>query len=75
MSEITGAIVMLNLLTALVDEWNTRYSRDMIWQDPEKISLLNQARDELIGCSVIVPERVRDFYREIYLRDMWERNT
>ncbi len=66
---------MLSLLTALVDEWCARYDPSAIRRDLEKIQVLTAARDDLFGRSIIVPDTVCEFYRDVFLRDMWKRNT
>ena len=61
-----------NLLRALCEAWADQYSFNEIGSDVEKIRLLNEARDLLVGTGYVAPEDVRALYQGVYLRDVWD---
>lgn len=59
------------IILELLDVWlETETAVDVVCDD-RKLSILVQVL-EAASPGVTVPERVREFYREVYLRDVWE---
>jgi hypothetical protein len=63
--------VVIDLLAALSDAWLRHSSPDAIANDPDKIRLLNDARNSVDPSKVQVPDDVRELYEGVFLRDVW----
>lgn len=64
--------MLLNMLEELVRAWRDTFTPAEVRQDLSKIRLLNQARESITEGAP--SEFVRQFYREIFLRDLWSGN-
>lgn len=71
MTELERKQAMLRVLTCLVDEWGSKYRPEDIRSDTVKVETLELARRSLCDAGVIIPQSVRDFYKDVYLRDVW----
>lgn len=62
--------VVLDLIQALIEEWGILYTVEEVACDEGKVALLlnaTQARGT-------VPDNVRNFYKKVFLRDIWYPN-
>jgi hypothetical protein len=64
--------MLVRLLDLLVAEWLTEQSPEEIAHDEAKVQLLSDVLDAFGAERPEAPERVRNLYNKVYLRDVWE---
>lgn len=63
--------MIMQLLEALLESWLATETTVDIGSDPEKIGLLKRVAEE--GRGQMPTPFVRDTYREVFLRDIWNK--
>lgn len=67
-----GQPMSMELLEALLEAWLATEPLEDIASDPEKVRLLKRVAEE--GPGEEPTPFVRDIYREVFLRDVWNRS-
>lgn len=63
--------IIIDLLSHTIEAWMQVHSLEEIACDEEKVGLLNHILESCGNSSVKIPDLVRTFYEEVYLRDVW----